>query len=313
MLFFLGIDGGGTKTECAVGDEVNLLGRATAPSCKIQAVGDEPARAALHAAIHDACRQAGVEPRQIARVCAGLAGVSRGDIRQRVTEMVRELVPGDVEVVGDNEIAMEAAFGVLPGVIVIAGTGSIAHGRNGAGEQARAGGWGGAVSDEGSGGWIGRAAVAEVMRGASSETGTMGSSGLLTAIMRAWRVTAREDLARIANAMPPPDFAALFPVVLEAANQQDDAANLVLTRAGAELARLAKTVMDNLWPRPGATRVRVRIAGGVFRNSAQVRRAFFGNLLAQRADAAVNFVIVDPVAGALALARRTATRPAAHA
>ena len=71
---------------------------------------------------------------------------------------------GEIEVVGDMVIALEAAFGGDPGVIVIAGTGSIAYGRNSKGQTARAGGWGFAISDEGSGQWIGRAAVAATVR-----------------------------------------------------------------------------------------------------------------------------------------------------
>ncbi len=114
------------------------------------------------------------------------------------------------------------------------------------------------------------------------------------------------ELARIANQSPAPDFAALFPVVLSASQARDALASEVLMRAGAELAQLARIVMDRLWPLRAVDRVRVRMAGGVFSSSTLVRRAFLNALLAVRRDAAASFAIVHPVAGALALARRGA-------
>ena len=115
-----------------------------------------------------------------------------------VRRLVSEFVSGEVAVVGDMVIAMEAAFGGGPGVIVIAGTGSIAYGRNSAGQTARAGGWGFAISDEGSGHWIGRSAVAACMR-AFDEAGAESAGGLLEGIMKSWGVTTREQLVVAAN------------------------------------------------------------------------------------------------------------------
>jgi glucosamine kinase len=311
MPFFLAIDGGGTQTECLVADEASVLAHLTAPSCKIQVVGEERARTVLQAAIREVCGKAGVNPQQITRSCAGMSGTSRSDIPRLITEMIREVAAGEIQVVGDNAIAMEAAFAELPGVIVIAGTGSIAFGRNRNGEQARAGGWGAAISDEGSGGWIGRQAAANAMRAFDESHGEVrgDDSGLLAAVMRAWNAATPEEIPRIANSVPAPDFAALFPVVLEAANAHDHVAAAILTRAGEELAQLAAIVMQKLWPGRQTEGVRVRMAGGVFRHSALVRSAFFSTLRGRRADAAVNFVIVDPVSGALAMARRAALDP----
>src|SRR5216684_4483782 len=130
MAFFLGIDGGGSKTTFAVGDESVILGRAAAPSCKIQSVGEEAARAALERGIAGACTAAKISPQDLARVCIGVAGVSRADIADKLRAILAAITPAAVEVVGDNVIAMEAAFGGGAGVIVAAGTGSIAHGRN---------------------------------------------------------------------------------------------------------------------------------------------------------------------------------------
>jgi len=300
MAFFLGIDGGGSKTTFAVGDESAILGRSSAPSCKIQSVGEEAARAALQRGIAGACTAAKISPQDISRACIGVAGVSRADIADKLRAMIATITPAAVEVVGDNVIAMEAAFGGGAGVIVAAGTGSIAHGRNEVGEQARAGGWGAAVSDEGSGGWIGRQAVAAALR--TNDRGQ--STALLDAVMAIWQAPSPEDIARVANGVPPPDFAALFPLVMKCADARDVVAAEVLRRAGVELAQLALILIERLWPVMADDRVRVALAGGIFRNSALVRRAFFDRLLGIRRDAAVNFAVVDPVTGALQRARR---------
>ena len=83
---------------------------------------------------------ANLKPAEISRVCVGLAGAARPEIAEVVRGTVSEIISGEVKpgkiktseikVVGDNVIALEAAFGSGPGVIVIAGTGSIAYGRN---------------------------------------------------------------------------------------------------------------------------------------------------------------------------------------
>jgi len=300
MGFFLGIDAGGSKTACAVGDEHNILGSATTGAGKMARVGERQARAALQEAILSACAEAKIDPREVQSACVGMAGVTLPDVIQSVSQAVAEITGSRVEVVGDMVVALEAAFNGGPGAITVAGTGSICFGRNDRGETARAGGWGPAVSDEGSGDWIGRAAVAAAMRAHDSGQHT----ALLPAIMDAWRLATREDLCRMANSSPPADFAALFPSVLQAAEKDDPIATEILSRAGFELAQLARMVVRRLWP--GPQRVRVSISGGVFQNSRQVRQVFVNTLRAERPEAAVSFATVEPVAGALSLARKAA-------
>ncbi len=172
------------------------------------------------------------------------------------------------------EIALNAAFDTGPGVIVIAGTGSIAYGRNSAGATARAGGWGFAVGDEGSAHWIGRAAVNAVLRAADEKGASAAGdqeNSLVEALSKAWRVESVIELARRANANPPPDFAALFPAV---ARSSDELARQVLTHAGSELARIAALVLRRLFVTDDPAivqvggvrvdRVRVAMTGSVF-------------------------------------------------
>jgi len=299
---FLGIDGGGSRTSCVIGDETSLLGSGTAGPSNVVRVGEKQARESISSAVRQACTTANVSPAQIQRTCAGVAGGARPETAAMVRRLVSELVPSEIEVVGDMVIALQAAWGGDPGVVVIAGTGSIAYGRNFSGLTARAGGWGFAISDEGSGHWIGRAAVAAAMRAYDEGHSTR----LLDGIMSAWVVGTPEQMILAANSVPPPDFAALMGVVLSAADAEDPTALAILSKAGAELAALAKIVITRFFAKDLAP---VAMCGGVFRNSALIRQVFYNTLRSEFPDAFIKQEIVDPVNGALELARRG--RPAA--
>ena len=300
MAYFAGIDGGGTKTACVVGDEHSVLGRSLAASSKIARVGPEQARAALQKALEDACGEAKIKLTQLERICMGIAGAARSHIVSATRKLMEEIVFCPIEIIGDMVIAQEAAFDGGPGMIVIAGTGSICYGRDVRGETARAGGWGPAISDEGSGDWIGRRAVALALRAHDAGQHT----ALLPALFTAWRVGTRDEVCTIANAIPPPDFSQLVPKVGEAAQAGDEIASRILEEAGTELAELAKIVANRLWP--GSQSVAACLTGGVFQNSDKVRDVFTKKLKVARPDAVVNDSSVEPVMGALALARKQA-------
>lgn len=300
MGIFLGIDGGGSKTSCIIGDESYILGTGEAGASNVLRVGESKAREAIADAIRQACAAANIQPKQILRSCVGVAGGARPEPTQIVRRIVSDLVSGEVEVVGDMVIAMEAASGLGPGVIVIAGTGSIAYGRNETGQTARAGGWGFAISDEGSGHWIGVKAISAAMRAYDQGENT----ALLESTMKTWGLTTREQLIMTANASPPPDFAGLLPAVLTANDADDRTAHDILAQAGTELAGLAKIVLARLFDARAAAPV--AMSGGVFRNCALVRQVFYNNLRLDYAKVVVNPTVVDPVEGALEIARRGA-------
>jgi len=299
---FLGIDAGGSKTTCVVGDETSVLARATTEGSNVIRWGEAEARAQLQEAIQRACASADVKLAHVRRICVGMAGAARPVISSIVKEIVAEIYPDEIEVVGDMVIALQAAFGSKPGVIVIAGTGSIAYGRSKEGQTARAGGWGFAISDEGSGQWIGRNAVSGVMRAQDEDEAA--PTGLALSILHAWHLQTLDELVRFANASPSPDFSNLFPHVLAAADAGDPIARTVLTQAGAELAGLAKIVISRLFEESPS--VQVAMAGGVFRNAALVRNVFYNSLRSEYPQAVVGATVVEPVKGALELARRGA-------
>jgi glucosamine kinase len=300
MSFYIGVDGGGTKTVCLVGDEFSVLGRATAGGSNVVRVGEEAARAALEDALRNACRAAKIESSAVRRSCVGLAGAGRESVRDFVARVVREIVAGEIYIVGDMEIAMEAAFGSGPGVIVIAGTGSIAFGRNERGETARVGGWGWAVSDEGSAQWIGREAVAAVFRAHDRGQHTR----LASAIRESWKLASHDELVRLANSVPPPDFAMLAAIVARCADEGDPAAADVLNRAGAELAKLAEIVIERLWPDGGGQSV--AMVGSVVTHIPAVRLSFSETLTVKVPQSKLVEEMIEPAEGALSLARRGA-------
>jgi N-acetylglucosamine kinase-like BadF-type ATPase len=302
VAIFLGIDGGGSKTSCLIGDETSILGSGSAAGSNVVRVGETQAREALAAAVRQACAVAQVAPSQIRRVCIGLAGAARPEVRDRVLAIVSELIPSEIEVVGDIVITLQAAFGRGPGVIVIAGTGSIAYGRNTEGKTARSGGWGFAISDEGSGHWIGRTLVAAAIRASDEDEGESQNARVLESLMKSWHVETREQLVPAANATPPPDFSALFPVALSLADSGDLIAREVLIQAGAELAKLGGTVIRRLFP--DSDSVPVAMSGGVFGSSALVRQVFYNNLRSAHPAAVINPGVIEPVRGALELARQ---------
>ena len=163
MVHVLGIDAGGTKTVCLLADEQGLIvSQSRGGGANLQAVGELEVEKVLYTVMEEAIGDREVIPNAI---CLGIAGVDRPDdlavvrrIMQRIGYKARVLV------VNDALVALEAGAPGEPGVVIISGTGSIAYGRNSAGEAARAGGWGYVLGDEGSGYWIGRAALRAVLR-----------------------------------------------------------------------------------------------------------------------------------------------------
>ncbi len=158
----LGIDVGGTKTVCLLADEVGVVRRSSrGPGANLQAVGELEIEKIVHRVMEEVL----TDHERPDVVCMGIAGVDREDDARVVTAIMRRISHGSrVLVVNDALIALVAAAGESPGIVIVAGTGSIAYGRNARGLAARAGGWGHMIGDEGSGYWIGRLALAAAVR-----------------------------------------------------------------------------------------------------------------------------------------------------
>ncbi len=267
-------------------------------------VGESRARESLQQAVRRACAAAGITPQRVATTCVGGSGAAHPALAAVVRDCLSEILSSPIDVVGDMQIALEAAFDTGPGVIVIAGTGSIAYGRDQQGRTVRAGGWGFAIGDEGSAQWIGRSAVNSLLR-ASDRIDGIPETALAKALFKAWGVSSLSDLARAANSVPPPDFAALSPAVF---SSNDDVAAQVLAAAGRELSAIALVVIGRLFAKHHCAAVLVAMTGGVFRHAPRVREVFYNELRRLEPRAEINPQVVDPVEGALRMARKAAGR-----
>jgi glucosamine kinase len=258
--------------------------------------------------VRQACAAAGITPAEVAQTCVGASGAARPEVAARIRSFLTEILPTPIEVVGDMHIALEAAFRTAAVVVVIAGTGSIAYSRDREGRAMRAGGWGFAIGDEGSAQWIGRTAVSAILRASDRSEAPpdeFARSPLASALCKVWGVTTLNDLALHANSIPPPEFAALSPEVFAS---EDEIARQVLTSAGRELAEIAAVVVRRVCTADHEEPVPVAMTGGVFRHSSVVREAFYNELRKIEPRAEVLSQVVDPIEGALRVARRAALK-----
>jgi N-acetylglucosamine kinase-like BadF-type ATPase len=150
--------------------------------------------------------------------------------------------------------------------------------------------------------------VSAILRALDGGTQT----ALLPTILQAWNASSREDIVGIANGFPPPDFAALFPRVLAAAEAGDALALDLLNRAGQQLAHIALVVIQKLWTNPGDVPMRIAVAGGVLRNSAKVREMLQRTIRSECPKSEYDNQVIDPTLGALFLARSMKTHPNAQ-
>ena len=166
MKYFLGVDGGASKTAALVTDENSVpLGRGLAGGSNHLRVGIEQATRNIERAVNSALVEAGVAIREIEYAYCGIAGSDHIEHHERVVEALRVFFPrGNFVVDNDARIALTGAVGFGSGIVVIAGTGSVAFGRNTNGGEARAGGWGPKIGDEGSGYAIARDGLTAIVR-----------------------------------------------------------------------------------------------------------------------------------------------------
>jgi N-acetylglucosamine kinase-like BadF-type ATPase len=258
----VGVDGGGTKTDAVVMDPSGrVLGEGAAGPSNPLRVGVNNAAVAIREAIDLACAAAQLRRADIIAAEIGLAGVRRRDIRDRMEDALAGLGIGELEVIRDADIALFGATDGQPGVVVIAGTGSVCCGMNAQGRRACAGGWGPIIGDEGGGSWVARRALRAVSHAADGR----GPETSLTAAARSYfHVTNPDDLstAIYAPTMTNERLAGFGKQVIVAAKEKDKVAREIMTEAGKELGVAVAAVIHNL--RMERERFPVAYVGGVF-------------------------------------------------
>ena len=243
----LGIDGGGTNTRAVIARGDSALGRAKGGSIKRLRVGAEAAEVNLRALLRDVFDDAGVS--HVDAASAGVASASMPGVSEWITQVFRDFGIQNSEVVGDEVIALDAAFHGGPGILQIAGTGSNCIGRTATGERESAGGYSSVLGDEGSGYWIGLHGIRQALHAYDRGERTT----ILDRVAAAWGTQTLEELVNLGNAIPGPDFSALAPLISTAAEEGDEVATRVLLQAAADLADSILLVRHKLRQRHGLT------------------------------------------------------------
>lgn len=301
MPLYLGVDVGGTTTTYVLADAQKELARAESGSIKRMRVSAEIAEANLQAACDDLERRSGRSLSEVTRTCIGAAGFSVPLVSEWLAQAFAKRTRGELLLVGDVVIALDAAFQGGRGVLVLGGTGSNVAARTADGRVTNAGGWGPVVSDEGSGHAVGRDAVRAVFDAIDAEEYTV----LTERIAAFWQVDLPELVAYV-NTQPPPDFTKLVPLVSEAAREGDAAAQQVLRNTGHGLARTALVAIAKVRRMEGdeyAGPPPVAFAGSVLRYVEPVRNAIVEKLRAEHPSITVLPDVIEPVQGALWRAR----------
>ncbi len=302
----LGFDGGGTKTDCVVLDAKGVVigeGRG-GPGNPLRS-GYDSAFSSLREAAAEAITAAKIPPSDITSICAGLAGAGRPTVMSRVMEFLsKEFPAATARVAPDYEVALEAAAGSGPGVVLIAGTGSVAFGRNAAGETARAGGYGPWIGDEGSAFEIGRRAISAVARARDSDAPFTLLSKMIPAAIDCpdW-----DDLLLRMMNNPDDVFPKLFPAVAAAANSEDDAAKEILFSSAIGLGTLAMTVIRRLGMKN--EQFPLMKSGGVFGHSRMLDSLLDSVLASGALRAKISRLEISPAVGAARMAARLSGSP----
>jgi glucosamine kinase len=258
--FFLGIDAGGSHTAVVVGDgDGRVLARAEGPGSAMRPSGAEASAAVIADTARRAAAAAGVAlPADAAMV--GAAGAGREpEQHELAAALIAAQVARRVRVAGDSEVGLAAAFGEGPGILLNAGTGSIAFARGPDGRLHRSGGYGWQLGDEGGGYWLGRRALAAAAR-ATDEPEE--SSTLLERLLVALGLRHLDDLIRWTATANPAQVAALAPHVLNAAREGEAVAQRAVDDGAAELARLVGVLARHF---PGTEPISIATAGGLLR------------------------------------------------
>lgn len=307
MTYFLGVDGGASKTAALVTNEQGkLLGDGVAGPSNHLRVGIETAARNIERAVNKALVAADVASREINWAYCGIAGADHPAHRQEVVDSLEVFFPrGNFTVDNDARIALTGAIGFGAGVVIIAGTGSVSFGRNDKGEEARAGGWGPTIGDEGSAYGIARSGFASIVR---AFDGRGPATSMLDLLRTEFKMEPAE-LPRFVYSLTThaDDIARFTRVVIDAARAGDAVANAILEDAGRELAITVTAVARRLDLAGKA--FPVSYTGGAFHAGDLLLNPLQEVLKRDAPAATITAPIRTPVEGAAMMAVRAAQEP----
>ncbi len=271
--FYLGIDGGQSSTTALIADEHGrILGIGRGGPCNHAGSSEGRAKflSAVGDCLHQACRQAGIDRATFfAAVCLGLSGGAE-DKESYAKELIRS---ARYKLTHDAEIALTGATAGEPGIIIIAGTGSVAFGKNAAGKMARAGGWGYIFGDEGGAFDLVRQALRAALQ---YEEGWGPPTTLHKVLLEVSSAKSANALMhRFYNQFDRTRIAALAPLVTQAADSGDQIATEIINRAAKKLGWFVQGIHSSLFN--GKQDIPIHYVGGVF-ESAALRQLLTENL-----------------------------------
>jgi N-acetylglucosamine kinase-like BadF-type ATPase len=297
----LGIDGGGTNTRAVIANGSKVLARAQSGSIKRLRVGPEAAEANLRALLREVFDRAGAS--RVHAASAGVASAYMPGIPEWITAVFRDFGIQNSEVVGDEIIALDAAFQGGPGILQIAGTGSNTIGRAPSGAFETAGGYSSVLGDQGSGYWIGLHSIREALHAHDRDQPT----AILVEVGKLWGTQTLSELVERGNQTPGPDFSALAPLINTLAEAADPVAVKILHQAAQDLADFILLVRQKLHDRHHLqAEVPTAFTGSVLKRMPIVRKRLT-ELLSQAApDMAFQQEEIVAVEGAIYRAHRLA-------
>ncbi|MBI5464639.1 MAG: hypothetical protein HY966_06795 [Ignavibacteriales bacterium] len=308
--YVIGLDGGGTKTTAEVLDLDGTCAASTlGERSNFQIVGVEKASQAIQHVVLKSCESAKCRPQDIAAIVAGLTGAGRASDQQRMEQGIQEVLgkllhaSAMIKVESDARGALEGAHGGKPGIIVIAGTGSVVFGKDAKNKVHRAGGWGRLIDDEGSGHTIGR----EALRMVAKEVDGIGKPTKLTGLLaHRFDLDSQEAIitALYKNNFEIPSVA---PLVMEAASGSDAVAQKILKRAAEELLGVIKAVQRKMGPlKPRGKKIPLAFIGSLLANDNWYSRYVSAAIKRELPAIALRSPQASPAYGAALMALRFA-------
>ncbi|HEX4543598.1 MAG TPA: BadF/BadG/BcrA/BcrD ATPase family protein [Candidatus Acidoferrum sp.] len=268
MRCVLGLDGGGTKTECVLMDETGaILARSRSGASNAVNVGAEASAAALADAGLQALRSSATAATDVAYIVAGISGAGEPAVQMEIQSKLQPNFPNAAIVITNDLVLSLAATGEIPSVVVIAGTGSAVVGRTSPLHLARAGGFGPIIGDPGSANEIGRKTVALSFQKFLNQERFPLSDEICRAFGCTW-----SQFVDLTRDQPTVIFPKLFPLVARAAESGDSSARGILAAAAKDLLDQVREVVQQLQLQN--TNFFLAKTGGVFDGSPFVNEQF---------------------------------------
>lgn len=290
---FLGIDGGGTKTRALLVDSTGhpIHSVESGPS-NLNIYEDLTVRSSLQDVVKS-CIQA-ADGRPVA-ACFGLAGAANPQTKARLTDIIQTLELDTFKIVSDAEIALEGAFRGGPGILLIAGTGSVCFGKSATGNIHRTGGWGWLADDAGSAGWIGQRALEIALQ---EQDGRREGTAFRDTVLPCLGIHCEEDIAArlYQPQIPRSKIAELSSCVFDLVRKQNPTAIAIYDNALQALEALVRITADKLPNRAEA----LVFSGGLFAHHPDFHQALETKL----SDFKIQTALDTQLEGAIRIARK---------